>query len=399
MSDPAFEGVWALEPGLDFLNHGSYGACPRPLLRAQDSFRARLEWDPVQFFSSDFAPLWQKARDAAAALVGAPAENVALVRNATVGINAALATVPLSPGDEILLNSHEYPACIQAARFWAERSGASVRIPSLPWPVEDPQQITQSLVDEMGSRTRVVVISWITSPTALVLPIRDIVDACRKRGVVSIVDAAHAPGQVAMDLAALGPDFCAGNFHKWCCTPKGCAFFYASPRWREQTRPLVISYGASAPVPEGLSRFDLEFAWTGTDDPTPWLVLPQAIEWFGATHPEGLPGRMQANRDLAREARAILLEALGTRAPAPESMLAAMASVPIPDGPGPPSPRTQSRLQQALRADGIQVPVSTWPAPPRRLLRISAQAYNHRDQYVRLAESLCRRLRAEADGS
>ena len=384
-------GPWLLEPGLDYLNHGSFGACPRPVLDAQTALREQLERDPVDFFQRAYAPAYAAAKAAAADVVGADPAGLAFVKNATTGTGVALAALDLGPGDEILVTDHEYGACLNAARIRAEAAGASVTVAAVPFPVSGPDEVVDRILSAIGPKTRAVLVSSITSPTGLVFPAAEIVAACRERGVASILDAAHAPGQTPMDLTALRPDFATGNFHKWCCAPKGCAFVYVDSAWRDRAHPPVVSHGAGPAGRDGGpfdTRFDFEFAWCGTDDPTAWLTLPAALRFMRKSHPEGLDGRMTANRQLAVAGRDALLETLGVPAPAPDSMIAAMAAVPLPDGAGPPSALGMAPLQAFLRERKIQVPISSWPAPPRRLIRISAQAYNREAQYARLARLL-----------
>jgi isopenicillin-N epimerase len=240
----------------------------------------------------------------------------------------------------------------------------------------------------------------VTSPTALVMPVAALVRELDRRGVDTIVDGAHAPGMIPLDVAALGAAYWTGNGHKWMCAPKGAAVLHVRSDLREGIHPLVVSHGANSQRTDR-SRFRLEFDWTGTPDPTPILALPAAIRYVGGLHDEGWSGLMAANATMARRGRDIVCAALGVPAPAPDGMLGAMASIPMPGLS--PTRAAADRLQADLFGeDGIEVPVFTFPvpaavapdaAPSSVVLRISAQRYNQPDEYVALADALVRRLK------
>ncbi|MCA8955086.1 MAG: aminotransferase class V-fold PLP-dependent enzyme [Planctomycetes bacterium] len=382
---------WQLDPEITFLNHGSFGACPTTVSAVQTELRTRIEREPVAFFMRECEGLLDAARAALAAFVGAPADDIALVRNATAGVNTVLRSLELGPGDELLTTDHVYNACRNALHHVADRAGARVVVADVPFPLRDDGAVVDAVLGAVSPHTVLVLLDHITSPTGLVLPVDRIVAALRQRGVDSLVDGAHAPGMVELDLTALGATYYTGNCHKWLCTPKGSAFLYVHPDRQPRIRPLSISHGANSPRTDR-SRFRLEFDWAGTDDPTPWLCIPAALEWLGQLFPGGWPELRRHNHELAVAGRAVLLEALGVaEAPAPESMLGSLAAVPIPartDGAGT-SPMTIDPLQDWLfHEHRIEVPVMSWPAAPRRLLRIAAQAYNHLDDYRRLGAAL-----------
>jgi isopenicillin-N epimerase len=242
------------------------------------------------------------------------------------------------------------------------------------------------------ARTRLALLDHVTSPTGLVLPIERLVAELARRGVDAVVDGAHAPGMLPLNLRALGAAYYAGNCHKWVCSPKGSAFLWVRRDRQQEVRPLTISHGATGHRP-GRTRFRLEFDWTGTDDPTAWLTVPAAIEYLGSLLPGGWSALMARNRALALEARDLLCAALGVKPPCPDEMIGTLASVPLPDGRADLAWREIDPLQRQLfDRHGIEVPVMGWPAPPRRLIRVSAQLYNDRDQYRRLADALQQEL-------
>ncbi len=382
--------TFLLDPAVTFLNHGSFGACPAEVLDAQDLWRRALERQPIRFMLDELPDRLDGARARLAAFVGADADGLVFVRNATEAVNAALRSFPFRPGDEILVTDHGYAACNKAARFVAERTGAKLVVASLPFPGATAEAVFDALLGATTERTRFALIDHVTSPTALVMPVERLVPALQTRGVTVMVDGAHAPGMLELDLSRLGADLYTANCHKWMGAPKGAAFVHATGRARDWLHPLVISHGWRLQGPER-SRLHLEFDWPGTFDPTAWLCIPDAIDVMGAAHPGGWAGLRAHNHALAIEGRRLLVDALGIEAPCPESMLGAMATVPLPrtGHPFPDSPLLRDTLQGALEdGHGIEVPVFPWRTAPDRALRISAQVYNGRAQYERLAEAL-----------
>lgn len=388
---------WLLDPEVTFLNHGSFGACPRAVLEEQARLREEMERHPMGFLVRELERRLDEAREVTARFVGADSEGLAFVPNATTAINAVLRSLRFDPGDELLTTTHEYNASRNALVFVAERAGAKVVDVEIPFPIEGEDECVERILDKVNDRTRLALIDHISSATALVFPIERIVRELSERGVETLVDGAHAFGMVPLDLRKLGAAFYTSNAHKWICAPKGSAFLWLREDWRERIRPAVISHGANSPRTDR-SRFHLEFDWTGTFDPSAWLSIPVAIETMKSLHEHGWPGIMRHNRDLALEARRILCEALGIGPPAPDSMIGAIASFPLPEG-------TQRELKTALYGDplqdalrerhAIEVPVAPWPQPPRRVLRVSAQLYNERADYEKLAGAVVEELATE----
>jgi isopenicillin-N epimerase len=388
--------LWSLDRGVIFLNHGSFGACPHEVLRHQAELRAEMEAEPVRFLSREIDDRLDAARAALAAFLGADPDDLGFVTNATSGVNAVLRSLELATGDELLTTDHAYNACKNALQFVAGRTGARVVIVSLPFPVASPDAVVETVMARVTSRTRLALLDHVTSPTALVLPIERLIGELSRRGIDVLVDGAHAPGMVPLDLRSLGATYYTGNCHKWLCAPKGSAFLWTRRDRQPDVHPLTISHGANADAP-GRSRFRLEFDWTGTSDPTAWLTVPKAIEYLGSLVPGGWPALMARNHALALEARRVVCEAAGTEPACPETMVGSLASIVLPDGPTTDIGwRRPDPLQRRLfEGWGIEVPVMSWPAPPRRLVRISAQLYNTADQYVRLAAALRKELADE----
>ena len=382
--------MWALDPEVAFLNHGSFGATPLPVLEAQRALRARMEAEPVRFFIRELGQLLDDARAALGAFIGAAAEDVAFVPNATTGANAVLRSLPLAAGDEILTTDHAYGACRNAADFVAERTGARVVVAPVPFPLASPGEVIEAVLAHVGPRTRLALLDHVTSPTALVMPIARLVGALAERGVETLVDGAHAPGMVDLDVRAVGAAYYTGNCHKWLCAPKGAGFLYVRRDRQATVRPTVISHGATSARTDR-SRFLLEFEWTGTQDPSPYLCVPEAIRLLGTALAGGWPALRARNHALAIEARNVLCRALRVAPPAPDSMLGSMATVSLPESQLRSSslPPPFDPLQDALlERFATEVPVFPWPGTPRRVVRISCQLYNTIEQYERLAAAL-----------
>lgn len=380
---------WDLDPEVVFLNHGSFGACPRAVLAVQSELRARMERQPVRFFVRELPGLLDAARAEVAGFVGADPQDLVFVRNATEGVAAVLGSLALAPGDELLITSHGYNACNNAARHVALKTGAKVQVAEVPFPVAGPDEVVAAVLAAVTPRTRLALVDHVTSPTGLVLPVAAIVAALGERGVDCLIDGAHAPGMLPLDVSAIGAAYYTGNFHKWVCAPKGAAMLHVRRDRQRGLHPAVISHGYNAPRPT--SQFHVEFDWTGTADPTPWLCVPAAIRTVGALVPGGWPEVRARNHALVRAGRRIVAAAIGAALPAPEDMLGSLASVALPPGSAAPptTPLYCDPLQDALLLrHRIEVPVPPWPAPPRRLLRISAQLYNELADYEALARAL-----------
>ena len=386
--DPA---QWLLDPSVIFLNHGSFGSCPRVVLEFQGRLRERLERQPLRFLLREFEGLWDDTRAAVAEFVGAESEDIVFVPNATTGVNTVLRSLRFQPGDELLVTNQEYNACRNALDLVASQAGARVVVADVPFPLRFEDQVAAAILERVSSRTRLLLCDHVTSQTGLVLPIRRIVHEMTARGIDTLVDGSHAPGMVPLNLHEIGAAYYTGNCHKWMCAPKSCAFLHVARCRQELVRPLTISHGANSRRTDR-SRFLIEFGWMGTSDPTACFSVREAIRFMGSLLSGGWPEIIRRNRELALAARNILCAALRIESPCPDSMIGSLVSVPLPDSPPFPKPEPplylDSLQDRLLIEHGIEVPVIPWPAPPKRLLRVSAQLYNSLPQYESLARAI-----------
>ena len=395
-----------LDPDWTFLNHGSFGACPTPVLAAQAAIRERLERQPVRFLDRELPPLLDTTRERLGAFLGADPEGLAFVGNATTGVNAVLASLRFQPGDELLTTDHEYNAVINAMRVTAERDGARVVIASIPLPLTGGDAVVDAILERVTARTRLLVISHVTSPTALVLPIERLIRTLADRGIDTLVDGAHAPGMIPLALDELGAAYYTGNAHKWLCAPKGAAFLWVRPDRRDGVRPTTTSHGWNEPL-DGTerSRYRAEFDWVGTGDPSAVLAIPAALDWLDAGLPGGAPAVMAAQHEAAIAARRRLHTALEVEPIAPESMLGAMASVRLP---GVATAAAGREIKTVLEDARIEIPIVGFPVPAMRptptaepssvLIRVSTPRYVEPSDVERLIEVLVPAVASVRDG-
>lgn len=377
--------LWTLDPEVCFLNHGSFGACPRPVLAHQAELRGQLEREPVRFFLRDLEPLLDEATACLASVVGAQSADLAWVPNATTGVSTVLRARHWQPGDEVLATDHTYNACRNALDFICQRYGVRLRVAQVPFPLLGPEQVESAVLGAVGPRTRLALLDHVTSATGVILPLASLVPALQARGVDVLVDGAHGPGMLPLHLDALGAAYYTGNCHKWLCTPKGAAFLHVRRDRQPGLEPLAISHGRNSPRTDR-SRFQLDFAPTPTTDPSPFLCLPLAVRVL-----EGLFGSLSAlqahNHALTLAGRRLLCEALDQPAPCPDAMLGSLATVLLPwvEQPAAGIDPLQDRLWYRHR---IEVPVINWPSPQFRGVRIALQAYNELADVERLAHAL-----------
>ncbi|HEX5173932.1 MAG TPA: aminotransferase class V-fold PLP-dependent enzyme [Gaiellaceae bacterium] len=367
-----------LDSEVAFLNHGSFGACPRPVFERYQAWQAELEREPVDFLDRRLSGLLDSSRAGLADYVGCPPQDLAFVPNATTGVNLAARSLELRPGDEVLTTDLEYGACDRAWEWVCRRAGARyVRAP-IALPLGDPDDLVEALFASASERTRAVFVSHVASTTGLVLPVEEVVARAGARGLVTIVDGAHAPAQVPVDLEALGADYFAGNAHKWLGAPKGAGFLHVRPEHQDRVDAAIVGWGYE----EG-TAFTRRIESQGTRDPAAWLTVPDAIGFQGERDWDDVRDRC---RGLARAARRELCDLVGTEPLSPDSMVAQMAAVRLPR----PTPGLSERLFTRHR---IEIPVTR--DAQGDLLRLSVAAYTTRDEVDRLLAALARELDAE----
>jgi isopenicillin-N epimerase len=362
---------WRLDEEAIFLNHGSFGATPIPVLEVQADWQKQLERQPVYFMERILIPALREAAGKLGAFVGAEGKDIAFVDNATTGVNAVVRSLKFEPGDEILTTNHVYGAVRKALAYVADCSGAKLVEVAVPFPLQDPQQVIDAVAAAITEHTRLAVFDHITSPTALILPLETLIRVCKSRGIPVLVDGAHAPGMIPLQIETLGADWYTGNCHKWLCAPKGCAFLWTSPDRQAATHPTTISHGYKVNYLE-------EFDWTGTRDPSAWLSVTAAIDFQEQL---GVEAVRTHNFQLARSAGAMLAERWGTSIPSPDSMIGSMMTVLLP-----PVQNLDSLHRDLWDDHRIEVPII--PFGETGWLRISAQVYNEFWEYERLAEAV-----------
>ncbi|HKW50106.1 MAG TPA: aminotransferase class V-fold PLP-dependent enzyme [Candidatus Eisenbacteria bacterium] len=379
---------WLLDPDVVYLNHGTVGATPKRVLAKQQAIQDEIERRPSQFLLRELTgvapvgvPLTEAPRLRAAAaevapFVGAKSEDFVFVENATTGVNAVLGSLDLREGDEVLVTDHVYGGVAKAAAYVARRRGARVRSIELPYPVSGPDSVAAAVLAAIGPRTRVLVLDHVTSASALVLPVREIAPRCRAKGVRVLVDGAHAPGAIALDVSSLGVDWYSANLHKWAFTPRASGFLWVAPEQHQGIHPTVSSWG----LDQGLSA---EFDLTGTRDPSPFLAAPEAIAFFRSL---GVEAVRAYNHGLAWEAAQLLSRRWGTKLGMGEEMVGTMATVPLPDRMGS-TPEHAARLRDALLfEDRIEIQLHAWR--DRLWVRVSGQVYNDLQDIERLGAAV-----------
>lgn len=374
-----FKDLFLLDREVIFLNHGSFGACPRPVFEAYQRWQLELERQPVEFLGRRAPTLLAEARAGLAAYLGVDAEEVVYFPNPTTAINMVARSLDLQPGDEILGTDHEYGAMDRTWRFICRQTGARYVRQPIPLPLEDENQIVAALWQGVTERTRALFLSHITSPTALIFPVAEICRRAREAGLLTIVDGAHVPGHIPLNLAELGADLYTGACHKWLCAPKGAAFLFARREIQDWLDPLVVSWGYESEKPGPCQYVDYH-EWQGTRDLAAFLAVPEAIE-FQARH--GWDEIRRRCHALASQTRARLQALTGLEPICPDSpaWFGQMAAARLPDGVD--VETLQKRLYGNFR---IEIPLHCWNGRP--LIRASFQAYNSPAEADRLLEAL-----------
>jgi len=366
---------WNLRDDIIFLNHGSYGATPKAVLVEQQRWQDLMEENPVNFMRRVLPEALEKARADLARFLRADPADLGFVENATGGVNAVLRSLDFAKGDEILVTSHGYNAVKQTVHFIEEKTGAAIEIAEVPFPLEGPDSIVAAVKAKLSDRTRLVILDHITSPTATIQPLKELIAACKSERRLVLVDGAHAPGMLDLDVPAIGTDFYTGNCHKWLCAPKGCAFLWVAPDRQAGIHPTTISH----PFRKGFAE---EFSWTGTRDASAWLSVGATIAFFDSIG--GLPAIRAYYRGLATEAAEMLADAWGTGIGTPAPLRGSMATIRLPDRFR--DVPAQTILDELWEKHRIEVPVHHFGGNP--WVRISAAPYNHIQEYEILRDAV-----------
>lgn len=380
---------FVIDPDLAYLNHGSFGACPRAVLDAQSAHRDRAERQLMHFYLDDAWGLLDRSRSALAPIVGCDPADLVFVHNATTGVASVLKNLCLTPGDEVLTTTVEYTACANNLRDACKRSGATLVEARVPWPIQDEDQLFEAVMSEVTDNTTLCMLSLVTSASAVRFPVERLIPALKDRGIETLLDAAHGPGCVEMDIDAWGAAYTTGNAHKWLFAPKGAAFLHVRKDLQANFRPLVLSNDArrlqDAAAKTNRSPFNHQFDYAGTDDVSMYLTIADCAQWIDTTYPGGVSALIEDNAALNLDARVLLCESLGVLPPVPGDLLGPMTTLPVPQGRVTMSAR---ELQDALVHEH-RVVVPVWDAPDGSLaFRVSAQVYNTLDQYERLAAAI-----------
>ncbi len=368
-----------IDPEVTFLNHGSFGATPKPVFESYQRWQRELEKQPVEFLGRRATDLLAHAREILANYLGTVRDNLVFVTNATVGLNTVAHSLKLSMGDEVLTSDHEYGAIDRTWRFLSQKNGFKYINHAITLPVTTPDEFVNSFWQAVTPHTRVIFLSQITSPTAMIFPVQEICKRARLEGILTVIDGAHVPGQINLSLDELGADFYSGNLHKWLCAPKGSGFLFARPELQHLIEPLVISWGWESENP-GPSRFVDYLEWTGTRDISAFLAVPDAIRYQEQHHWDQIKSFCHT---LASETRQRISAITGLEPFYPDSEIwyAQMGSSPLPTDVDIVSLKV--RLYDEYH---IEIPVIKWNG--QNLIRYSFQAYNSQEDVYALERAL-----------
>lgn len=367
---------WLIDPEVTFLNHGSFGATPEPVLREQDRLRRLIERQPIDFLDRHFVEHYEAALTRVADFLRADVDGCVFVPNATTGVATVVASTPLSPGDEVVTTDHAYHAIATTLHRTGALTGARIVTVPIALPIAQPADVVDAVAAALTERTRLLVVDAATSPTGVVLPLAEIVALARERGVPVLVDGAHAPGMLDVDIGSLGVDYWTGNLHKWVCSPKGAAILYVAPEHRDTIRPLVTSHGYQ-------QGFRAELSWGGTSDVTAWFAAPAAIDFLSSI---GWQRIRDYGAALVRYGQQLACDAIGAAPVVPEKMTAMMSLVPLPPGVATTYPATVELNNRLWHEHRVEAMISTLNG--QGLLRLSGHVHNRAEDYERLAEVL-----------
>lgn len=377
---------WQLNESITFLNHGSFGATPTAILKKQQELIAQMEANPHGFMRRELEPMWDDAREKTARFLGTTGENLVFLRNATMAVNTIFHSLDFNPGDEVLTTNHAYGACLNTINYYAAKKGFQVKIAQVPFPLQHEDEVVAAIAREITPNTKLLLIDHITSATGTIFPLEKIIALCRQRNIEILVDGAHAPGMIELNIDALQVDYYTGNCHKWLCSPKGSAILYVHPDKQHKIEPLQVSH-----IYDISDAWAKKFFWPGTDDLTACLCVPDSIEYMGAMFGSWDLLRKR-NHELTLQAKRIIEEAVGAKPAVPDSMLGSLANIHLGKAELPRynffvySDPFSTRLFSDYKIDALFI---IFPKhDPQLWMRIAVQAYNDISQYEYLAEAL-----------
>ncbi|KAI1169682.1 selenocysteine lyase [Nemania sp. FL0916] len=391
---------WPLRRNVVHMDHGSSGACTTAVLEHQNALRWDLDRGSPEFFLSSWSPRHRASKEALAKFVKADYDELLLTSGSTLGLNIVTQSQEFQPGDELLTTNHAYSSVIIMMKHVAKRDGANVVIAKVPFPVASPDEVLDSILACVTPRTKFAVIDHIVSRTGLVFPIKRIVKELADRGIDTLVDGAHGPGQVPVDLHDIGAAYYTTSCHKWMCAPRGVGFMYARRDRLSRLKPLIHARSGHWRDSDGAAYTQLEhtFEWNGCHDPSGVHSMPKIIEFLETALPGGHEAMVKRNHDLAVEARKRVLEILGIKnMPCPDDMIANMVTFPLPDSVLPDAGGILPICRTLWENDRAEIQCYHWPAYPKRIFRFSVQLHNSMEQFIWLAGKLKDALQAERE--
>lgn len=385
---------WNLNQDIVYLNHGSFGATPKFVLKKQQQIHAEMEAEAVDFYINHLPNLLQESKQSLSNFVGADANDLVFVQNTTTGVNTILNSLQSNENDDWLITNHNYGACVHALKHYAKRNKCNVVCANIPYPLHSDDDILKAIENTITPKTTIALIDYITSATAIIFPIKKIIEMLHQKGIKVIIDAAHAPGMVDFSIDDLKPDFFVANCHKWICSPKGSAFMYVSKELQSQIFPLVISHYNNED--EGNDKhWSNQFLWDGTHDYSSYLGVKDALEFMPTLMENDWIAIKRHNHDLAWKASSKIANSLNKELPAPENMIGSIVNIPMPNSEefAMYSKDKKSLKEILFEKYSIEVPIFLFPSAPNQWLRISAQLYNSMEQYDYLIDCLKKELK------
>ena len=385
---------WSLDQDIVFLNHGSFGATPKYILEKQSEYRDLMEKEPVDFFVNIMPDILHQSKSALADFVGASPNDMVFAQNTTTGVNQILASFPYEQGDEWLVTSHAYGACTNAIKHFAKRNKINLNIAEIPFPVNDEITILKSIEKKITKNTKLALIDHITSASGMIFPVEKIIHLLHSHNIKVIIDGAHVPGMIDLNIKKLNPDFYIGNCHKWLCAPKGSAFIYVRNEYKKLVKPLVISHFNDTDL-KGESHWSNQFMWDGTHDFSQYLCVKDTIDFMDSIHSKGWEGIIEHNHNLVWKGANLIADKIGAKLPLKEKFIGSIINIPMPDGKqGFPKFNETSALKKVLfEKYKIEVPIFFFPTEPKQWIRLSAQLYNSLDQYDYLGDCLVKEFK------